>query len=140
MGSGWTGISGTAPLTIDLMSGLADGNGFDDRLFVGGHQAVPVGVHGVGADLIDDLHTFCHEAEARVLAVQEGAVRLDDEELGAGAVHVHRARHGDRAADVGDRVLEAVDGEFPGDRLLRAAGSPPCIMKPLMMRWKVRPL
>lgn len=65
-----------------------------------------------------------------VLAVQEGAVLMYDEELGRSAVRVIGAGHGDGAAYMGNIIFHAVLGEFSFDGCIRPPvpfpfGSPP---------------
>ena len=78
---------------------------------------------GVLADLVDNVHAVGHIAEAGILPVQIGAVLMDDEELGGGAVRVARARHRDRAARVRQVVPDAVCVELAHNGLIRAAGA-----------------
>ena len=61
--------------------------------------------------------------ECRIIAIQECAVRLYDEELGACAVRIRRSRHGDGSSYMRDVILHTVTGKFSLDRLICTAGS-----------------
>ena len=58
----------------------------DDRLIRGGDSAVAVGGLSLCRYFVNDLHALCHHAEGGVFAVEEGAVLMNDKELGACAV------------------------------------------------------
>ena len=102
---------------------VLNGDAVDDGLGLRGDGAVVVRGLSVGTDGIHHVHALRHVAEGGVIAVQEGAVRLADEELAAGAVGVRGPGHGDGAPGVGDGVVAAVGAELAGDGLVRAAGA-----------------
>ena len=74
-----------------------------------------------GRDLIDHVHALEHLAEGRVLAVEELAVGVHDEELASGGVRRLRTRHGQHAALMREVVLDAVELELALDAVARAA-------------------
>ena len=94
---------------------LADCNGRDHRLSFGGDGAIVIGRLCVGTDSIHNVHAFGHIAESGILAVQEGGVLVDDEELGTGTVGILGAGHGNGAAGVRDRIFMAVLAELTFD-------------------------
>ena len=91
------------------------------------------------------LNAVHNMAKGGVAAVQMRGILVHDEELAAGGVRVHRAGHADDTAGVLDGVGNAVLQELALDVPARGR---PCrcqrvtarIMKPGIMRWKVRPL
>jgi len=72
-------------------------------------------------DLIDHIHALRHLAEGGVLAVEELAVLMHDEELAAGGVGGLRSGHGQNAALVREVVLHAVELEFALDAVAGTA-------------------
>ena len=102
---------------------LADGNGFDDGLSLGGNGAVVIGGLSLGADSVHNIHALGHIAESGILTVQESGVLMDDEELGAGAVGILGAGHGDAATGVRQGVLVAVLSELAHNIGFAAAGA-----------------
>ena len=60
-----------------------DGNRLDHRLVFRRDGAVVVHRLSLFADLIHHIHSLGHIAEGGVLTVQEGAVLMKDEKLGA---------------------------------------------------------
>ena len=70
---------------------------------------------------IRHVHAFQHLAERRVLAVEVRAVRSHDEELTAGGIRHHAARHRQNAVGVLERVVHAVHGKFTLDVVAGAA-------------------
>ena len=70
---------------------------------------------------------------------------MHDEELAGCRVGIVCSRHGDNASLVLDGVVEAVCAELAYELFVRAThavaeGTPPWIIKPGMILWKVRPL
>ena len=102
---------------------LADGDGLNHGLSLGRDGAVIIGRLSGGTDSIHNVHALGHIAESGILAVQEGGVFMNNEELGAGAVGILGASHGDAAAGVGQGILMAVLGEFAHDPSFAAAGA-----------------
>ena len=100
-----------------------DGNGGDNGLGVFGDAAVIVHGSCVGADGIHHFDALGDIAEHRIAAVKECGVLMDDEELGAGAVGVLGAGHGDGASGVAEGVVDAVLGKLALDFCIGAAGA-----------------
>ena len=79
------------------------------------HIAVDAGDVHRGLRVVRDL------AERGILPVEVRRVRDHDEELAAGAVGRHRARHGQHAQRMLEVVLVTVGGKFAVDLIARAA-------------------
>ena len=93
----------------------SDGDGLDHRLVILGDGAVVVCRFSGFANSVYHFDALDHVAEAGVLAVKVGAVLVDDEELGGGAVWDAGAGHGDGAAGVEQGIVVAVGLEFADD-------------------------
>ena len=106
-----------------MLKSVGDADGGDDRLAVLGNRAVVIRHGRVGADGIHDLDALGDMAEGSILAVEEGAVLVDNEELAAGTVGMTAASHGDDTADMGDVILHTVQREFALDVMVGAAGA-----------------
>ena len=116
--------AGTGPAENILFGGLVNqDDALNDGLVGLFNGAVAVGDGGVFADGVHHFHAAQHSAKGGVLAVQMGGRLMHDKELGAGAVRVHGAGHGQNAPLVGQHVFHAVHEELALDGLFRAAGA-----------------
>ena len=93
------------------------------RLVYFGDEAVRAGDLHARGDLVHDVHAAHNIAEHGEIAVKIRCVVLQDEELAGAAVLIGAARHADRAARHGERVVEAVGGKFALHCRARLAGA-----------------
>ena len=100
-----------------------NGDRGNDGLFFLSNQAVGVNGYCCFADRIHNIHSLCYITKGSILAVQKFAVFMDNEELGAGAVIIVGASHGNGTTGMGQGIVIAVVGELTYDGFIRSARS-----------------
>ena len=67
---------------------IYNGNACHHRLLICRNSSIVICRLCILADLVNNVHAFCHMSESGILSIQIGTVRLHDKELGACTVRI----------------------------------------------------